>query len=241
MKNFLLFFFILGLGTTSSAQFKASTDAIFNNLHLKFSKEALDNAKQEYELANDTIKAIMLKVYSMPMSSRKELLENYELHKNEIADLKNEFCNSIPEKFIVSLEIETADNPLHTIKNIDLQIFKQNKNGNLDFIDGEWGLQFDSDRFYALIHIIGWDAMSFSNIKNLMQMANCISILNGKQTEIGFARSGLGKYSYLIFPTKLLTVPEIVKYNDGCNYIYYKENVVFMYEGGMAGPQCFTD
>lgn len=37
----------------------------------------------------------------------------------------------------------------------------------------------------------------------LLDSANCISITNGEPSEIGFARSGMGEYEYLInqFPT----------------------------------------
>lgn len=240
MKKILLVFGIICFSITGMAQ-NTKTDLIFDALNLKFSPEALADAKRDYDLANDTIKAIMLKVYSMPMSSKAELIQNYEERSVEIENLKDEFTKSIPKDFIVSLEIRTKGDLLHTVEGIDLQIFKKDSKGELKLIDGDWDIQYDSDELYTLLKIIGWDPMTFSGIKNMMQMANCISLQNGDQTEIGFARSGLGKYSYLIFPTPLLTVPQIKEFNDGCQYVYYKKNVVLKYTGGMAGPQCFTD
>ncbi len=239
MKHFLLAFGILCFSITSMAQTK--TDLIFDALNLKFSPKALADAKHDYDLANDTIKAIMLKVYSMPMSSKAELIQNYEEKSVEIENLIDEFNYSIPTDFIVSLEIRTKKDILHTVEGIDLQIFKKNLKGDPILINGDWDIEYDSAQLYELLKIIGWDPMTFSGIKNMMQMANCISLQNGDQTEVGFARSGLGKYSYLIFPTTLLTVLQIKEFNDGCQYSYYKKNVVLKYTGGMAGPQCFTD
>lgn len=227
--------------TNTIAQISHRTDSIFNSLQLKFSTEALNNAKQEYELANDTIRAIMLKVYSMPMSSRAELIDNYEQRKEEILNLKNEFEKVVPKGYVVSLEMKLSDTPLRTLESVDLEIYKKDRTGKLSLIDAEWGLQYGSEKLDSLLQIIDWDMMTFTGIKNLFQVANCISIRNGEQTEIGFARSGLGQYSYLLFPGKLLTIPQIKEYNDGCQYIYYKENIVLKFDGGMAGPQCFTD
>lgn len=240
MKKTLLAFGIFCFSLTGMAQ-STQTDLIFDALNLKFSPKALADAKRDYELANDTLKAIMLKVYSMPMSSKAELIENYEERSVEIHNLIDEFNRSIPKGYVVSLEIRTKGDILHTVEGIDLQIFKKDIKGELKLVNDDWDIEYDSDELYTLLKIIGWDPMTFSGIKNMMQMANCISLQSGDQTEVGFARSGLGKYSYLIFPNPLLTVPEIKEHNDGCHYIYYKKNVVLKYTGGMAGPQCFTD
>lgn len=240
MKKILLAIGIFCICTTGMAQ-KTQTDSIFDALNLKFSPAALEDAKRDYDLANDTIKAIMLKVYSMPMSSRAELIQNYEERSAEIENLVNEFNQVIPKDFIVSLEIRTKGDLLHTIEGIDLQVYKKDSEGKPKLINADWDLKYDSNELYTLLETIGWDPMTFSNIKNMMQLANCISLENGDQTRVGFARSGLGKYSYLIFPTPLLTVSQIKSFNNECRYIYYKKNVVLEYIGGMAGPQCFTD
>lgn len=241
MKKILFTIVILCWGVVAKAQISPETDRIFDALHLKFSPEALAEAKHDYEVANDTIKAIMLKVYSMPMSSRTELIQNYEERRDDINKLVKEFNRAIPKGYVVSLEIRTKPDLLHTVEGIDLQIFKKEAKGELKLIDGDWDIEYDSDELYTLLDTIGWNPMIFSGIKNLMQMANCISIENGDQTEVGFARSGLGKYSYLIFPTAILSPSKTKEFNDGCQYQYYKKNVVLKYEGGMAGPQCFTD
>ena len=91
----------------AKAQISPRTDSIFNALQLKFSPQALAEAKHDYEVANDTIKAIMLKVYSLPMSSRAELIQNYEEHSDDINKLVKEFNKAIPKGYAVSLEIRT--------------------------------------------------------------------------------------------------------------------------------------
>ncbi len=243
MQNrFIVILALLAITLVANAQSIQVQEAdVFEKLKQKFSPEAYDNAIKEYELANDTVKAIMLRVYSMPMSSRKEAIENYETHIQDITNLKNEFTKAVPKGYIVSLSIELDNDPLRTILGIDLMISKKAKNGELELIDGEFDMEYGSERLDQLLQILKWDPMTFSNFRNLMQMANCCSIENGNPIEVGFTRSGLGKYSYLIFPTDILSVPQIKEYNDGCQYKYYKKNVVLKYEGGMAGPQCFTD
>lgn len=237
---FVLLLFAIAIAVNGQSNQILERD-IFEKLKQKYSPEAYNNAVKEYELANDTVKAIMLRVYSMPMSSRKEAIENYETHIQDIVNLKNEFTKSVPKGYLVSLSIELDDKPLRSIVGIDLMISKKGKDGKMELIDGEFDLEYGSERLDQLLRILKWDAMTFSNFRNLMQMANCCSIENGNPIEVGFTRSGLGKYSYLIFPTEILTVPQIKEYNDGCLYKYYKKNVVIKYEGGMAGPQCFTD
>lgn len=89
-----------------------------------------------------------------------------------------------------------------------------------------------------MLKVVHWNAKTLTQIKKLLQKANCISIENGKITEIGFGRSGLGKYSYRIFDHELSS-EEAKDYTDGCNNIFYKRNIVLEYRGGAIGPQCF--
>lgn len=139
MKQFLLAIGIFCFSLTSMAQ-STKTDLIFDALNLKFSPEALADAKRDYDLANDTIKAIMLKVYAMPMSSKAELIQNYEERSVEIENLATEFRKSVPKDFIVSLEIRFKDDILHTVEGIDLQIFKKNPKGDPILVNGDWDI-----------------------------------------------------------------------------------------------------
>lgn len=91
-----------------------------------------------------------------------------------------------------------------------------------------------------MIKPLGWTNATLTKIKDLLINANCISIENGEMTTIGFARNGLGKYYFMLFENDL-SAEEVKQYNDGCNFEFYRKNIVLRYGGGAAGPQCFPD
>lgn len=97
-----------------------------------------------------------------------------------------------------------------------------------------------SNKLDSLLNLTTLKRKDLQELKKYLDKANCISISNGKEFEIGFARSGMGKYSYLIFDNPL-TKDEIERYNNGCEYIFYKKNIVLEYGGGAVGSQCFPD
>lgn len=239
MKRFWLLFISVFMVLAAKSQM-SRTDSIFASLDLKFSPTEIEKLKAEFDQADMQTKGVMLRVLTMPMSSRAELVENYEQRHREIKTLQEEFNKVVPKGYVVFLEMKLSDTPLRSIQSIDMQVYKKNNEGKLDMIDGDWDMKFGSAELDSLLDIVDWDMMTFTGLKNMFQVANCISIQNGDETEIGFARSGLGKYSYVVFPRKL-TPAQIEQYNDGCEYIYYKDNIVLKYTGGMAGPQCFTD
>ena len=113
-------------------------------------------------------------------------------------------------------------------------------NDNLDFVSQNWNLKTNSKELVEILKTLNWTNHTLNEIKELLKKANCISIENGKITTIGFARSGMGLYSYKIFETEL-TSKQKTEYNNDCEYIYYKENVVLEYGGGAVGPQCFEE
>lgn len=217
-----------------------SEEEIFRKIESKFSPEEAEKVKKEYEAANDTTKAIMLNVFSMPMSSKKEMITNFEQKRTGIEELQKTYNKLVPKGYMIFIELKTSERIPGLVEGIDFQVYKKNTQGEYDMIDGDWELQYGSDELNKLLSIIDWDNMTLLGIKNLLQTANCVSIKSGDITEIGFARSGLGMYYYLLFPKKLLK-KQIEQYSDGCEHIYYKDNVVLKYTGGMAGPQCFTD
>ncbi|MDU1905829.1 MAG: hypothetical protein E6772_13715 [Dysgonomonas sp.] len=236
---FLLFIYIIASCPSAISQ-TLEIDSIFRIVDSKFSASEAEKIKTDYYNADEQTKAMMLNILSMPMSSKKELIENYESKQKEIAELKNTFENMVPKGYVVFVELKNSDRIPGMVQAIDFQVYKKNAAGELDFIDGDWDLDYGDNELDRLLTIINWDRMTLLGLKNILQTANCISIQNGEHTEIGFARSGLGKYFYILFPKKL-NKDQIEIYNDGCEYLYYKNNVVLKYVGGMAGPQCFTD
>ena len=82
------------------------------------------------------------------------------------------------------------------------------------------------------------DRSKLEKLRASLVKANCISIDNRQPVEVGFARSGMGKYYYLIFDSNL-TAKQINDYNNDCEYIFYKDNIVLMYGSGATGSLCF--
>lgn len=240
MKYFLFAFSFTLISCFSLSSQTLKVDSIFRIVDSKFSKVEAEKIKREYYDADEQTKAIILSILSMPMSSKKELIENYENKQKEIIELRNTFDKMIPKDYVIFVELKNSERVPGMVQAIDFQIYKKNAAGELTFIDGDWDIDYGSEELDKLLSIIDWDRMTLLAFKNILQTANCISIQNGDQTEIGFARSGLGKYFYVLF-SKRLAKNQIEKYNDGCEYFYYKDNVVLKYVGGMAGPQCFTD
>ena len=188
-------------------------------------------------------------------SSKQELIDNFNMKEKEIFELKSFFNSIVPNEY--SVYIEFNDN-----KEIDLWVFEtgiKNLYGNSVPLFQEWNINpynykekmpitYDSTQYYiprtkSLILVkqkLNWTDSSFKQIKNMLDNANCISVSSGEPAAIGFARSGMGKYSYLIFDT---SIPDSLKtnYNDSCTFILYNDKVVLEYVGGAFGSQCFPD
>ncbi len=182
----------------------------------------------------------MLYLLSMPSSSKKELIRNFKKNKDKIFVLKKEYSKLVPDSYNVYIEFNPKNILIDTNESVDIRIFNSTDEDS-DVIVQEWNLEYNSENLNNILKILNWDYDTLASIKGFLESANCISIENGKRiTNVGFARSGMGKYSYDIFEKKL---DENIKtqYNDGCNYIYYKDHIVLEYGGGAIGSQCFPD
>ncbi|MEM8583991.1 MAG: hypothetical protein AAGF87_06975 [Bacteroidota bacterium] len=190
---------------------------------------------------------------SIPESSKNELVRNYAKNSMAIFDLKENFTAMIADIFVVYIEFEDQNT-------IDLSVYEKTKSGNgkMTCLFREYNIdpynyrisstnEIENSEYVPttkdLEHIkerLGWTDNSFSMIKEYLDRANCISIQNGNPAEVGFARSGVGKYFYHLFE---IATPEkdIEIWNDSCTYIYYQPRVVLGYGGGVFGPQCFPD
>ena len=212
-------------------------------------KRLPENMRKEYtnkyKKGNEQSKEFLLFMISMPKSSKKELIENFENKKTEIQNLKNEYFKFVPKNHFVEIEFEAESKILNVPEQITIKIYKTvNETGksegdnNLDLVSKNRNLKPNSKELGEVLKTLNWTNQTLNIIKKLLIEANCISIENGKETKIGFARSGMGLYSYRIFETEL-TSKQKTEYNNDCEYIYYKENVVLEYGGGAIGPQCF--
>ena len=225
-------------------------DSLFEASMNSVPKEMQKEYKKMYENAKLQEKDFLLYMISMPESSKKELIENYEKHKAEIIKVKEEYSKLVPENHIVYIEFEAASKILTIPEQITIKIYKIKddtvktdnndfpKNDNIEVISQDWNLKPDSKELEKIIESIGWTKQTLTKIKELLDSANCVSIENGQITTIGFARSGMGKYSYKIFNNQL-TENQKQEYNGGCTHIFYKDNIVLEYGGGAIGPQCF--
>lgn len=193
---------------------------------------------ETYNSGNDQSKEFLLFMYSMPKSSKNELTENIDLNYEKINTLKNQYTRLVPANYTVSVEFNPENKILSTKETIDLKIIILKDKETT--VTQEWNLEYNSPKLNSMLAMLKWTNETLTIIKKLLRDANCISIENGQITTIGFARSGMGKYSYLLFDN-ILTAAQVKQYNDGCSYIYYKNNIVLEYGGGAIGPQRFPD
>lgn len=191
-----------------------------------------------YNEGNDQTKEFFLIMFSMPRSSKKELISNIDSNFDKINLLKTLYLKLVPKDYIVSIEFNPADKIASTKESIDLGI-EHKYNKQTDY-KKEWNLEYNSKKLGQMIKPLGWTNATLTTIKNLLADANCVSIENGDITTVGFARSGMGKYSFKLFD-KDLSSEQIKEYNDSCMYIFHKKNIVLEYGGGAVGSQCFPD
>ncbi|MBF9253173.1 hypothetical protein I2I11_07705 [Pontibacter sp. 172403-2] len=245
MKQNILLLIVLLLGFNKisySQEFNKhlNTDSLFQVILKEIPKEKRDEFKKTYEEGDEQSKEFLLFMLSMPKSSKKGLIENYKKHSVEIEKLKKEYSKLVPDSLIISIEFNAENKIISTPESIDLKVYRKNSNGQNSVIEQGWNLNRDSEELSKMLRLIDWNQNTLTEIKALLDSANCISIENGENTSIGFARSGMGKYFYLVFNDNLAK-NEIEKFNDGCAYIFYKNNIVLEYGGGAVGPQCFPD
>jgi len=246
-----LFYSIINLNA-QNIKFRENIDkdSLLSATVQKLPIDMRENFTKTYKDGNNEEKEFLLLMISMPVSSKKELVENFEYKKAEIQRLKIEYQKFIPKNYIVEIEFK-PENKIFTIdEEITIKIYKLKnqsrkensndvqRNDGLKVVSQNWNLKPNSQELDNIIKSIGWTNHTLSEIKKLLKEANCISIQNGEITIVGFARSGMGKYSYRIF-NKPLNEKEKKEYNSGCEYIFYKDNIVLEYGGGAIGSQCF--
>ncbi|MDB5112823.1 MAG: hypothetical protein JWR67_3937 [Mucilaginibacter sp.] len=205
-------------------------------------KDIPENKKKEfletYNSGNDQSKDFLLVMFSMPRSTKKELIKNIDLNYEKINVLKTKYTRLVPDNYTVSIEFNPENKIISTKESIDLKINLYNNKETT--VTQEWNLEYNSEKLNKMLAMIKWNYESLKLIKKLLEDCHCISIENGQISTIGFARNGMGKYSYVLFDSNL-TADQIKQFNNGCSYIFYKKNIVLEYRGGAIGSQCFPD
>ena len=215
-------------------------DSLFEIVIKKVHPTKVEGLTKAFKEGNIQEKEFLLMILSMNKSSKNEQVNNLKENEKNIKTLIKEYSELVPDSLIVYLEFNPRDIVLSTDKSIDLRIYsnRKNKNGGTDQKFRESNLPYNSEVLLEQIKTLGWNKKTLTKIKNLLDNANCNSIENGEITTVGFARSGMGKYSYKFFKNEL-NKEEQSEYNDGCLYIYYERNIVLEFGGGAVGQQCF--
>jgi hypothetical protein len=213
-------------------------DSVLLSLINKLPEDEKADALKIYEEGSEAEKMMLAFKVWMPRSSKKEMIANIDSNSTAIRELNTAYAQLVPANYIVSIEYNPAEPLLQMGETIDIAIRDTTKDWSN--VQQDWGLPYNARKLSRLIKPLGWTTATLQKIKKLLGAAHCISIENGDITTVGFARSGLGKYSFKIFKENL-TAQEIAEYNNQCTYIYYKNNIVLEYGGGAAGPQCFPD
>ena len=213
-------------------------DSLFHVLLKDVPEEYRGQMEKDYNAGDDEEKTFLLIRASLGFSSKKQLIDNIDSNYSRINRLKTEYSKLVPGNYVVRIEFNPPNPLLGTAETINLMILQSIGNGTRPF--QEWNLRYRSDSLDHMLAIVGWKENTLKTIKGLLTDAHCISIENGEITTIGYARSGMGLYSYKLFDSNL-SEGQIKKYNDGCAYIYYKKNIVLEYGGGAIGSQCFLD
>ena len=184
-------------------------------------------------------------------SSKAELIENYKIKEKEIIELKNYFNSIVPKNYSVYIEFKSDTK-------IDLKVYEDEINSNSEnnglFV--QWNINpYDytekpktksqkskyDPKTESLNYVklkLKWTDRTFKKIKAMLDNANCISIENGEPSQIGFARSGMGKYNYTVFNAK---IPDSItsRYKIECENIIYSDKVILNYGSGAFGSMCF--
>jgi hypothetical protein len=185
-------------------------------------------------------------------SKRKsDLIANFEERSSEIMKVKNYFEQIVPKNFNIRIRYESSDE-------IDLVVYERlNDSMDNELLFRKWNIDIDNykeepqsdydkkyhgktNSFELAKTKLNWTNETIEKLYEKLETADCIGISNWEPIEIEYGYNGLGVYSYKIFREKL-NEELIEKYNDGCNNIYYKDNIVLSYGGGAIGMQCFED
>lgn len=155
-----------------------------------------------------------------------ELKQHFDAKKTEIYEVKDYINKIVPQNKKVEIEFEN-DNTL--------KIFHIIKNGKHET---HWDVGVKSNNAIALLEKLGWTTETLKTLKTKLDKANCISVASGEPCNIGFQRSGMGKYYYNIFEKPIADSLK-KRYNDSCTYIMVNDKLVLEYGGGAIGGQCF--
>ncbi|HZY37680.1 MAG TPA: hypothetical protein VFE53_13575 [Mucilaginibacter sp.] len=240
MKYISVIALIIGAFNAKAQEFNKSVnkDSLLNASIRDLPADLKADLLKQYQAESESGKEFLLFMVSMPRSSKKLMIRNIDSNYSNIVHLKDTYAKLVPRHYQVSIEFNPANHSFNMPESIDLRITKdENKETT---VSQDWRLAYDSPKLKEMLQTIGWSDETLKTIKVLLKNAKCVSIENGKVTEIGFARSGMGKYFYRIFDHNL-SAAEAKQNSDSCMFIFYKKNIVLEYGSGATGSLCFPD
>ena len=158
-----------------------------------------------------------------------ELKEEYFSKEKEIQDVINYYDFIKPKDYTV--DIEFTDEKLLS----RLTIYKKDSS---KVVYQKWDVPIGEMQSQELTTYLEWSGNEVKTLKEKLDKANCISVEDGEPIKIGFKRSGMGMFSFVIFRNK---GKDIQNFNNGCDYIMVNRNIALQYGGGAIGTQCFPN
>lgn len=158
-----------------------------------------------------------------------ELKEEYFSKEKEIQDVINYYDFIKPKDYTVDIEF-TGEKLLSR-----LTIYKKDSS---KVVYQKWDVPIGEMQSQELTTYLEWSGNEVKTLKEKLDKANCISVEDGEPIKIGFKRSGMGMFSFVIFRNK---GTDIQNFNNGCDYIMVNRNLALQYGGGAIGTQCFPN
>lgn len=170
---------------------------------------------------------------------KSKLASNYEKHKLEIWALKK-YCDSLirlKDSLVVeeiTLEFENSKK----LKKVSISYYDTARSAER-IIYEKFGIYISDSELKNMLAKFSWQMADLRGIYQRLKKINCISVSIGKPFYIGYKRTFMAKYSYVLFDRLVNKSDKL--YNDSCNYYLYSENIGFNYSTGVVGPECFPE
>ena len=219
---------------------KINADSLFQKKVAHIPNPMKKELTRLYQNSDRETKEQLVIALSMPTCSRADLISNYEKNRVQIEKLKKEFNSIVPNGYILSIAFNPACEIINTPAGIDIKIFRAEQNQKMGLIKEAYNLDLKSRELIEILKIIEWSDDMLMNIKNNLDKVNCFSIENGEFTTIGFAKNGLTTYAYKLAESRIRP-EEQQKFTNGCNLMFYKENVILEAIGEAGGNPCFSN
>lgn len=251
----ILTFLIVAFKINAQTRFnpKIDKDSLFESI-TKFypDNDSKVELKKDFYSTNEDGKEYLISVLYESNYDKNSLIQNYEKNKKNFSEMKSFYSKIVPENYIVQVSFNNSKIfiPKNTISIIiyrfkdgfDSETFINDKS-NLELISNDFALIYGSKKLSNILKLLNWNEKTLKKIENDLQRLNCLSVRNGNPYLFQYKKVGLGVLSYKIF-NKSLTDSEKLENNDGCNSIYYKNNVVLISDNGQDGAKgtlCFPN